>query len=342
MSNVRRLRRDPVPELELRVGSADLSQPGHQPDFQLADVISGRYDSQIRHFADGAAEMGPPVLPPLQLGDERRLVPLGRSAPTATRPTEYATAWRHVHDIFTAVGATNATWVWCPYVDLTGKQNLRVLSSRARVRRLDLPGRLQLGARQPRQPETMEELREIFRSDLPPGRDADRPSQADDPRRDRFKPLRRLEGRLDSQDARRPARLATARVRGFIWFDVNDRAAGWPIEVWPPAITAFRNGIGNRAYLPNRVRRHLGPPDPAPPVEAGAPRRQPAIVGPSASAGDILRCLGAAPRGDRGAPIGSRPPAATSAVTHRRSCAGPANRRGMCSGCSHRGPALDS
>ncbi len=25
--------------------------------------------------------------------------------------------WRHVHDIFTRVGATNATWVWCPNID---------------------------------------------------------------------------------------------------------------------------------------------------------------------------------------------------------------------------------
>src|SRR3712207_8531028 len=30
------------------------------------------------------------------------------------QPGEYVKAWRHVHDIFTAVGANNATWVWCP------------------------------------------------------------------------------------------------------------------------------------------------------------------------------------------------------------------------------------
>jgi beta-mannanase len=29
----------------------------------------------------------------------------------------YVAAWRHVHRIFTKVGATNATWVWCPNVD---------------------------------------------------------------------------------------------------------------------------------------------------------------------------------------------------------------------------------
>ena len=37
------------------------------------------------------------------------------------KPGEYVTAWRHVHDIFTAVGATNATWVWCPNVDFTAQ-----------------------------------------------------------------------------------------------------------------------------------------------------------------------------------------------------------------------------
>ena len=27
---------------------------------------------------------------------------------------QFVQAWRHVHDIFTSVGATNVTWVWCP------------------------------------------------------------------------------------------------------------------------------------------------------------------------------------------------------------------------------------
>ncbi len=30
-----------------------------------------------------------------------------------------------VHDIFASVGATNVTWVWCPYVDPSSKQNQR-------------------------------------------------------------------------------------------------------------------------------------------------------------------------------------------------------------------------
>jgi beta-mannanase len=29
-------------------------------------------------------------------------------------PSSYQKAWRHIHDIFVAAGATNAVWVWCP------------------------------------------------------------------------------------------------------------------------------------------------------------------------------------------------------------------------------------
>ena len=35
-------------------------------------------------------------------------------------PSDYVPAWRHVHDIFTSVGATNATWVWCPNIEYQG------------------------------------------------------------------------------------------------------------------------------------------------------------------------------------------------------------------------------
>jgi beta-mannanase len=29
-------------------------------------------------------------------------------------PDAYVAAWRHIHDIFAARGATNVAWVWCP------------------------------------------------------------------------------------------------------------------------------------------------------------------------------------------------------------------------------------
>jgi len=40
---------------------------------------------------------------------------------------EFATAWRHVHDIFTAEGVTNVVWVWSPNVEYGGVQPMRPL-----------------------------------------------------------------------------------------------------------------------------------------------------------------------------------------------------------------------
>src|SRR5207302_1992235 len=31
-----------------------------------------------------------------------------------SNPASYVKAWRHIHDIFVAAGATNVAWVWCP------------------------------------------------------------------------------------------------------------------------------------------------------------------------------------------------------------------------------------
>ena len=47
---------------------------------------------------------------------------------------DYVAAWKHVRAIFTAEGATNASWVWCPTVE--GFQR--------RLRGRLLPGRRQV------------------------------------------------------------------------------------------------------------------------------------------------------------------------------------------------------
>ena len=36
--------------------------------------------------------------------------------PDGNTPSDYVAAWRHVHDIFTQVGATNVRWVWSPNI----------------------------------------------------------------------------------------------------------------------------------------------------------------------------------------------------------------------------------
>ena len=76
------------------------SDQPNEPNFQLSDVIDGhlrRLHPQVRRSREG---LGPPLLPPLQLGDERRLVPLvrGRQRQQARRVRRrLAPRARHLH-----------------------------------------------------------------------------------------------------------------------------------------------------------------------------------------------------------------------------------------------------
>jgi cellulose synthase/poly-beta-1,6-N-acetylglucosamine synthase-like glycosyltransferase/beta-mannanase len=84
-----------------------------QPAYTLASIIRGRHDAYIRSWARDLDRYGRPVL--LRFGQEMN----GNVYPWAealngNRPGQYARAWRHIHDIFTAEGATNVRWVWCP------------------------------------------------------------------------------------------------------------------------------------------------------------------------------------------------------------------------------------
>jgi hypothetical protein len=93
-----------------------LSSSLDQPDFQLADVTAGTYDSYIREFAEEAQSWGHPFFLRFNWEMNGDWFPWAEGV-NGNNPGEYVSAWRHVHDIFTSVGATNATWVWCPNVD---------------------------------------------------------------------------------------------------------------------------------------------------------------------------------------------------------------------------------
>ena len=90
-----------------------------EPDFQLSDVIAGRYDAYIREFASKAKSWGHPFFLRFNWEMNGNWFPWSEGV-NGNQPGEYVAAWRHVHDIFTAVGATNVTWVWCPNVDPNG------------------------------------------------------------------------------------------------------------------------------------------------------------------------------------------------------------------------------
>jgi hypothetical protein len=92
----------------------------NQADFQLRDVYNGNYDTYIRRWATDAKNWGHPFF--LYFDPEMN----GWWSPWAegktsngaiingNSPGDYVKAWRHVHDIFASVGATNVSWVWAP------------------------------------------------------------------------------------------------------------------------------------------------------------------------------------------------------------------------------------
>ena len=89
---------------------------GDQSDYQLSDVIAGRHDSYITAWATAAKAWGHPFFLRFNWEMNGRWFPWSEGV-NGNQTGEYVAAWRHVHDIFTRVGATNTTWVWCPNID---------------------------------------------------------------------------------------------------------------------------------------------------------------------------------------------------------------------------------
>jgi hypothetical protein len=79
-----------------------LSQGVDQPNFSLASITAGRYDSYIRSWAYGLRDF-PGIVYPWAGGVN------GNTA------GGYIAAWRHMHDIFDQEGVGNVRWVWSPY-----------------------------------------------------------------------------------------------------------------------------------------------------------------------------------------------------------------------------------
>jgi hypothetical protein len=88
----------------------------NEPDFQLRDVTAGTYDGYFRDWATAAKNWGHPFFLRFNFEMNGDWFPWAERA-NGNQPGDFVAAWRHVHDIFTSVGATKTTWVWCPDVD---------------------------------------------------------------------------------------------------------------------------------------------------------------------------------------------------------------------------------
>lgn len=97
-----------------------------QTAYRSSRITSGAYDAQIRQWGQTLASWGKPVL--LRYGHEMN----GTWYPWAdgvngNKAGDYVAAWRHVHALVTAQGATNVRWVWSPNVPYPGSTPLAQL-----------------------------------------------------------------------------------------------------------------------------------------------------------------------------------------------------------------------
>ncbi len=229
--------------------SDQAASPIEMPEFQLADVIAGVYDGYIAQFAQAAARWGQPFFLRFDWEMNGNWFPWSEGV-NGNQPGEYVAAWRHVHDIFASVGATNATWVWCPYVEVGHRFGS--------LKRL-YPGNRYVDwtcmdgfnwANSPANPHRWQSFDSIFSSTyrtltrkvapkkpivLAEFASAGAPKSKARWIRDMFKQLR----------------TNYRRIRGLIWFDRIDRGTDWVLESSRQATRAFARGVRNPAFRGN-------------------------------------------------------------------------------------------
>jgi hypothetical protein len=222
----------------------------NQPDFQLSDVISGVHDSYIRRFAEDARDWGHPFF--LRFNWEMNGGWFSWSeGVNGNQSGEYVAAWRHVHDIFAEVGATNATWVWCPNVDPTHRlQDLAPLyPGDEYVDWTGLDG-YNWGTN-PARPDRWRSFDQLYRSTYDLITETIAPS----------KPLIVSEvgsteygGSKASwiEDMLSTVPVEYPKIRGLLWFEKFDDGMDWPLETSSDAVNAFASGIQNPAYVGNQ------------------------------------------------------------------------------------------
>jgi mannan endo-1,4-beta-mannosidase len=230
--------------------SQSIPSQKEEPNFQLSDVIAGTYDSYIREWATGAKNWGHPFFLRFNWEMNGRWFPWSEGV-NGNKSGEFVTAWRHVHDIFTAVGATNVTWVWCPNID-PGNIFLNLASQYPGDAYVDWTGLDGYNwGTNPAKPDRWRSFDDLYKSTYEKIVGTIAPS----------KPL--MIGEIGSTEyggskaswladmlAKVPA--AYPKIRGVLYFEKYDSSMDWPIETSSTATSAFAKGIQSSAYTTNQ------------------------------------------------------------------------------------------
>lgn len=95
----------------------------NQPAYSLDRITAGDFDAHIAQWGRALASWGYPVQ--LRFAHEMNgdWYPWAESV-NGNQPGDYVQAWRHVHDVVEAQGASNVSWVWSPNVPYYGSTDL--------------------------------------------------------------------------------------------------------------------------------------------------------------------------------------------------------------------------
>ncbi len=233
--------------------------PSSLAKYSLANIINGTWDNYIRQYAQQAAAWGHPFF--LRFASEMNgsWTPWSEQS-NGNSPGQFVRMWRHVHDIFTSVGATNVTWAWCPNTEGYGTTPIQELyPGNTYVDWAGVDGYNfgpRLGAWRPFYPlfhPTYQHELSFIPSTMPimigeTGSVEDGGSKA---------------GWItDALTTELPKNFP--RIEGFIWFDAKDGNYDLSLDTSQQALSAFRGGIAADAYAPNLYSNLVQYPIPVP------------------------------------------------------------------------------
>jgi hypothetical protein len=244
-------------------GSETIPDGTGPADPSPAAIAAGNYDGYLREFASEAAAWGQPFFLRFDWEMNGSWFAWGNGV-NGTTPAVSVAAWRHVHDIFNSVGATNAKWVWCPYVE--GKQErpgLKPFYPGSRYVDWTCMDGYNWGKNRANS-QPWKSFSELF------GRTYRRLTETIAP----GKPVMIAEFASNSVGGNKASWISKMfeqlptkfpAIRALVWFDSVDRGVDWPLETSHAAVRAFAKGIRGREYVGSRFARLRAAPVPTTP-----------------------------------------------------------------------------
>lgn len=215
--------------------SWDWTGTADQPVYSDARILAGDYDAYITQWAKAAKAYGTTVY--VRWGAEMN----GNWNPwdpgvNGNTAAQYVAAWRHIHAIFTAQGATNVKWAWTPITEYGGSTPLAsVYPGDAYVDLVGVDG-YNWGTTRPWS--SWQSFSQVFDATVTKIRTLTK------------KPLWIFEMASAEQGGNKAAWITDmfsalqrdTRISGFVWFNAN-KETDWRIESSPTAQRAFAAGM---------------------------------------------------------------------------------------------------